>query len=153
MLVYGEDEALAAWVGERLGMAFSPPYVCIGVSRETLVAAALYNNFQLPNIQITFVTTSPRWATRQVIARILAYPFVELGCARVSAVTEVTNRDARRFLRRLGFRQEGYHPELFQRGDGVSYGLMKHDALKWLEKSHATTTIHAANEPRCGCGR
>jgi Wiskott-Aldrich syndrome protein len=96
MLIYGDDERLAAWIGEQLGARFSPPYICIGIVRNgTLAAACLYNNFNLPDVQMTIASTSPRWSTRQVIARLFSYPFLELGCGRVSALTRVHNQLAR----------------------------------------------------------
>jgi hypothetical protein len=135
MLIYNEDDALAQWIGRQLGgIRFSPPYCCIGVARGAeLLAAVLYNNFEPPNIQITFVTTSPRWASRQVIGRILGYPFRELGCRRISAITPARNKQARAFMLRLGFNEEGHHPDYFENDAGVSYGLLKRNAQKWLE--------------------
>lgn len=134
MLVYHHDEALAEWIGWQLDCKFAPPYKCIGVMRgDKLVAAVLYNNFQLPNIQMTIASVSPRWASRQVIGRLFAYPFHELRCRRVSAVTKAMNQPARAFLSRLGFVPEGFHPQLFEDDDGVSYGLLKNDARKWIE--------------------
>jgi RimJ/RimL family protein N-acetyltransferase len=155
MLVFGEDELLAEWLGRQLGLRFSPPYVCIGVVRDDqLVAVALYNNYEPPNIQMTFATTTPRWATRQMIGRLLAYPFRELGCLRVSVVTRDTNRPTRAFLCRLGFRQEGFHPSMFgENDDGVSYGLMRNDAQKWLEESHESPEHARAAESRNDGGR
>ncbi|HEX4571513.1 MAG TPA: GNAT family protein [Dongiaceae bacterium] len=153
MLVYQADEQLAAWIGGQIGVAFSPPYVCIGIVRgETLVAAVLYNDFQPPNIQMTIASITPRWASRQVIARLLAYPFLELQCLRVSAVTRATNEDARRFLARLGFHQEGHHPLLFPDDDGVSYGLMRSDAEHWLEGLNNAQQSSYPTDP-AGSGR
>jgi len=128
-------------MGIQLGKQFMPPYQCIGVVRgDAFVAGALFNNFDWPNIEITFVTTTPRWASRQVIGRIFAYPFCELGCRRLTAITGARNETARVFLERLGFGQEGIHPDLFEHDDGISYGLLKRDALKWLEISHVEST-------------
>jgi len=133
MLVY-DNEALALWIGTQLHKEFLPPYQCIGVARGAeLLAVALFNNFDWPSIEITFATTSPRWASRQMIARIIGYPFIELDCRRITAVTGRRNKDARAFLLRFGFHEEGHHPELFENDDGVSYGLLKRDAQKWLE--------------------
>jgi hypothetical protein len=141
-LIYNEDDALAEWCGVVLGRKFAPPYRCIGVQRGSdLVGCALFNNFDPPNIEITFVTTTPRWATRQTIGRILRYPFIELDCRRLTAITGSMNRPTRAFLCRLGFKQEGFHPELFASDAGVSYGLLKQDAMRWLEDFHEQGTV------------
>lgn len=136
MLLYGHDRELALWVGERLGLGGPVRGVdptAIGVARDgVIVAAALFSNYQWPTIEITFVTSTPRWASRDTIRGILAYPFVQLHCKRVTAVTEECNRPARAFLERLGFWQEGVHPDAFPSGTGISYGLLRSDAERWL---------------------
>jgi RimJ/RimL family protein N-acetyltransferase len=143
MLIFGQDRELAAWAAHRLGISdFRHPYVAIGVARHgELMAVAIYNNYQHPNIEITFVTSTPRWATRQAISSIFRYPFVQLKCRRLTAITEATNEDAGTFLVRLGFKQEGYHPQLFNAADGVSYGLLAQDAARWI----AEEIPHAAH--------
>ncbi|MGB8489126.1 MAG: hypothetical protein WCD67_22890, partial [Xanthobacteraceae bacterium] len=84
---------LARWAGARLGIADFSPCVAIGVARGgEVVAAAIYNNYRPPNIEITFVTSSPRWASKEAIRAMLRYPFVQLGCARLTAVTPAQNR-------------------------------------------------------------
>ena len=136
MLVYGHDRELSLWAGKRLGLdgpirGYDP--VAIGVARGgAIVAVALFANHQGPNIEITFVTSTPRWASHEMIRGILSYPFVQLACKRVTAVTEACNTDARAFLERLGFCQEGTHPDAFPSGDGISYGLLRKDAERWL---------------------
>jgi RimJ/RimL family protein N-acetyltransferase len=66
------------------------------------------------------------------VSAILRYPFVQLRCARVTAVTQSQNARARGFLCRLGFRQEGVHPDALPSGDAVSYGLLARDATRWI---------------------
>ena len=136
MLVYVHDKELSLWVGQRLGLDGPVRGVdptAIGVVREgRIVAAALFSNFQWPAIEITFVTSTPRWASKMAIRGILSYPFVQLNCKRVTAITEKCNRPARVFLERLGFSLEGIHPDAFPSGDGISYGLLRSDAERWL---------------------
>ena len=136
MLIYGHDRELALWVGQRLGLDGPVRGVdptAIGVARGgEIMAVALFSNFQPPTIEVTFVTSTPRWASREMIRGILRYPFVQLGCKRVTAVTEACNKPSRAFLERLGFWQEGVHPDAFPSGDGISYGLLRKDAERWL---------------------
>ena len=76
--------------------------------------------------------TSARVSGSRPIRAMLRYPFVQLGCARLTAVTPAQNRAARAFLARLGFRQEGVHPDALPGGDAVSYGLLARDAARWI---------------------
>ena len=148
MIVYGNKPLLLGWAGDRLGMKFDealsePLGVRIG---NEILAVAVINNVRWPNAEISFVTSSPRWASRTHIAGILAYPFFQLRMKRLSSLTEAMNQPARAFLCRLGFKQEGYHPEAFPSGDGVSYGLMREDAQRWLkERWVVESTKSAAN--------
>jgi RimJ/RimL family protein N-acetyltransferase len=133
MLLFDSDQILARWAGDRLGIADFGPYTAIGVvHRGEVVAAAIYNNYRPPNIDITFASASPRWASRGAIRAMLRYPFVQLGCMRLTAVTQAQNAPARAFLHRLGFCQEGVHPDALPSGDAVSYGLLARDAARWI---------------------
>lgn len=133
MLLYGHDALLARWAGERIGVDDFGPCVAIGVLHKgEIVAAAIFNQYRHPNIQVTFVTASPRWASKGAIRAILKYPFVQVGCKRITAVTEATNQPARAFLCRLGFTQEGYHPDALASGDAVTYGLLANNAARWI---------------------
>jgi RimJ/RimL family protein N-acetyltransferase len=155
MLIFGHDRALARWAGERIGIADFGPCVAIGVSYgNDIIAAAVYNQYRHPNIEVTFVTDRAphdRGAVREIrrsIGPLLRYPFVQLRCKRITAVTGATNQPARAFLCRLGFKQEGYHPEALPTGDAVSYGLFARDAARWLaEEAPHVERRNAASRP------
>jgi hypothetical protein len=133
VILYGHDAVIARWAGNRLGIADWGPCTTIGIMRHgDLVAAAVFHQYRHPNIEASIVTTDRRWATPNAIRAIMRYPFVQLGCKRLTAITEARNHPAREFLCRLGFRQEGYHEDVFETGDACSYGLLRRDAAKWL---------------------
>lgn len=139
MLIYGHDRELSLWAGLKLGfdgpIRTGAPPVAIGVARKgEIVAVAVYHDYRPPSIEVTFVTTTPRWASPSNIKAILHYPFCQLGCKRVTAITPETNVCARAFLERLGFKQEGVHPDVYDGNneDGISYGLLRRDAERWL---------------------
>jgi hypothetical protein len=149
MLVFGHNgivtapdavpnRILAKWAGDRIGIKDFGNCTTIGVMHKgEIVAVALYNKFLHPNIEVTFVTSTPRWASPGAVKTILRYPFVQLKCKRITATTEATNDPAREFLCRLGFKQEGYHPDVFMSGDAVTYGLLRQDAARWIaEEAH-----------------
>lgn len=135
MILYHHDEALIEWASKRLDRPLGGPHRCaVGVVRDgELAAVVVWSEFRWPDIQASIVSSSPRWFTRAHIREILRYPFVQLRCKRVTAITWATNQRARAFLCRLGFRQEGFHPEAMPDGDAaVSYGLLARDAARWL---------------------
>jgi RimJ/RimL family protein N-acetyltransferase len=148
MLLFGCDRELAQWAGARLGMHIAEPNTSIGVAHKgEIVAAAVFNNYRPPNIEITFVTSSPRWASKGAVSVILGYPFLQLGCKRVTAVIEAMNQPARAFLCRLGFKLEGIHPDVFASGAAETWGLLRHDARRWLEVAEESPLeqIHPAS--------
>lgn len=138
MLIFNSDAELARWAGAQLGMHIAEPNTSIGVAhRGKIVAAAVFNNYRPPNIEVTFVTTSPRWASPGAVKAILKYPFTQLGCKRVTAIIEAKNQPARAFLCRLGFKLEGIHPDALPSGDAETYGLLRKDAQRWVaEEQH-----------------
>lgn len=134
MLVYGRDREIARWVGFRLDVYDFGPCSAIGVVRDGhMVAGAVYSNYRHPSIEISFASMTPRWATREAIRALLRYPLVQLNCRRLYAVSPVQQTGAIEFMKRLGFRQEGYHPHALLTGDAVSLGLLRDDAARWID--------------------
>lgn len=136
-LIFGKDEELARWA-EATYPDCAPlprPLVSIGIASSDgkLLGVAIYLNFCHYDIQICFVTATPRWATPGNIRAILHYPFIQLGVKRMTAVTNKSNKKARKLLEGVGFRLEGVHPY----GDAgvrpsVTYGLYRENAGRWL---------------------
>lgn len=128
-----QTNTLVKWASQRLGGIDFGLCQAIGVHHgDELVAVAVYNGLRLPNIEITFVTASPKWASPNAVRALISYPFKQLGVKRLTAVTEATNQPARAFLCRLGFVQEGVHPDALPTGDAITYGLLRKSAAKWL---------------------
>lgn len=137
-LVFNQNEELAAWA-EANHPECSPlprPFTAIGVASDDgkILGVAIYHNFSNNDVEITFVTATPRWATSGIVRAILHYPFIQLGVKRMTAVTNKSNKKARKLLEGVGFKLEGVHPF----ADGgvrpkVSYGLYESVAQeKWL---------------------
>lgn len=150
-MIYGHDAVLAKWAGDRIGVTDFGPCRAIGVIRNYEIAAvAVFSQYRPPNIEISFVIENPRWATPQCVRAILRYPFVQLGCKRITAITEATNQRTRAFLCRLGFHQEGVHRDALPSGDAVTYGLLRQDASRWLaeEGSHRQVVPSATAGPK-----
>jgi len=107
MLLYGRDEAVAAWVASRLG--FSRGFgdcTAIGVTGhgDRLMGGAVYHNWnpEAGVIEISAAFVSPLWARPGVLHDLYAYPYEQMGCQATVYRTGETNRAARRFLRKRG---------------------------------------------------
>lgn len=140
-LVFGKDEELAAWAEAtfpEIGKV-GRPLQSIGVADKDgeLMAVAIFNNFgqnernETYDLQVTFVAATPNWATPGNIRAILHYPFIQLGVKRMTAITDKSNKRARKLNEGLGFVHEGTHPY----GDAgerpsLTYGLYRDEAMK-----------------------
>lgn len=128
------DEAVAKWVAERLDIedfGYCRTMALVADDGEML-GGVIFNNWRHTNIEMTIATVSPRWCKRSVLATIFSYPFFQLKCKRVTAITEVMNQPVRAFLCRLGFQEEGTLRKWFLDGaDGVIYGMLAEEC-RWI---------------------
>jgi RimJ/RimL family protein N-acetyltransferase len=136
-LIVDRPEELAQWAEAMLPeqAPFARPLTAIGIvsSENEIMGVAIYNNFRQNDIEITFVTATPKWATPGNVRAILSYPFVQLGVDRMTAITSKTNKKARKLLDRLGFKLEGIHPFAYAGKTACTYGLYLDNARKWVD--------------------
>jgi RimJ/RimL family protein N-acetyltransferase len=155
-LVIGEDAAVAAWVAARI--AWMPPQgfgpcAAIGVEAEDgrALGGVVFSNYQpcYRSIDIAGAAETPRWLTRRLIGRILSYPFVQLDCLRVTAVTPKKARNVRQTLEKLGFKREGAARLGFGRhGTAIIYGLIAPDWRRGPFGPDAVSASRAGSGPR-----
>lgn len=132
-LLVGADALIAAWVGLRIPHAHDfGPSVALGLVDEhgLIQAGAVFHNYQpqYAAIEISFALDGKGRLTRSGISGLLRYPFAQLGCQRVTACTPRKLRGARRFLKKLGFKEEGQVRLGFGTDDAFIYGLL---AKEW----------------------
>jgi RimJ/RimL family protein N-acetyltransferase len=68
---------------------------------------------------------SARWMTRDALVLFFAYPFIQCGMRRVTALVPAKNAHALRFDRKLGFEDEGYFKHALPGGDLVALGMLR----------------------------
>jgi hypothetical protein len=109
------------------------PFVALGVVRRgTLLGGFIYNEYRKHDIQLSAAFDRPGWALPGTLRALFSYPFNELGVARISAVTSIKNKKARKALVDIGFSLEGKHPKAISGlEDAVSYGMLRSDC-KWI---------------------
>lgn len=79
----------------------------LGLEREgELVAGVLYEGWNGHNVWMHVAIPPGSRITREFTRYCFHYPFVELGCKRVSGYVEASNAAARRFDEHLGFERE-----------------------------------------------
>jgi RimJ/RimL family protein N-acetyltransferase len=143
-LIHGQDRVMAAWAAERiehLNLDRMGPYVAIGVALpgRGLIAACLFHTYRpLPHgadIELSYAADSPLWATRSTIRGLLAYPFIQLGCARVTTMHAGENVRAQRVIQGLGWRREGIARRAHDGRDDLHiFGLLREEASeRWFQ--------------------
>lgn len=134
---HDEKQAVVAYIADRLGaspedMVGAMPFEVVAtMSRDgRLKGAVLYTNYRSDCIEMT-CAGEPGWLTRDAVKAFFAYPFVQLGCRRVSALAARNNKASRALAEKLGFKLEGVIRQGFTTGDAMLYGLLKTEC-RWL---------------------
>ena len=135
-LVFGEDEAIAAYVGAALGIDIHPPCTAIGFEHPVkgIVGGAVFNCYNGSNIELTMVLPK---VSRGIIRALAHYAFIQLKVTRVTARTKRSNARVRRILPKLGFAFEFPQVRYFgpnRADDALVFRLDPEIAkMKWLK--------------------
>lgn len=134
----GMHQNIANWVAERIPHVESfEKSTTIGVMDEKgdPIGAVVYHEYRDGGIQMSCAATSRHWLSSKVLGSIFRYPFKQLECARVTALTPSKNVHTRQFLERLGFVQEGVMRRGFGNDDCVVYGMLREEC-KWMREDN-----------------
>lgn len=99
-----------------------------------MAAGAVYHAYrpEFRGIEISFAMRPGLYLSRSAISALLRYPFIELNCVRVTAVTPLKATSTRQFLEKLGFKREGVLRRAFGTDDAVVYGML---AKEWARSA------------------
>ncbi|MFT8541429.1 GNAT family N-acetyltransferase [Acetobacter sp.] len=115
------DPRLPAFLKDRLGVTFFPPFTVMGLEKDgQIIAAMLFNVYTGPDIHVTIAGSG--W-TRRLLREMGQYLFDILQVERFTAVTEKQN--VIDFVERVGGKREGVLRNHFGRDrDGVIIGVL-----------------------------
>lgn len=124
-----------AFCKERMPVSLVAGMKGLGLERDgELVAGVLYEGFNHHNVWMHVAAEPGRsWLNKEFLRYCFHYPFVELGCKRISGYVEARNADARRFDEHLGFRQEAVLQGAASDGGDVILYVMRRDDCRYLE--------------------
>lgn len=127
------DRDVADWVSDQIwGAPEFENHQAIGVLRGSeLVGGVVYHNYREHDIELSCAATDPRWLSRGRLSVLFGYPFIQLGCLRVTAVAARSNKRARRMNERLGFKLEGCARKAWEGKDAMLYGMLREEC-RWL---------------------
>lgn len=136
-LVYDNDDANMAWASQRLGrpsMTWAHGTKTIGIERDgETVCVALYNLFTEKSCCAHIVTDgSRRWATRQTLRALFAYPFEQCKLDRITLPIQSSNKLSTILAIKLGFQFEGRLANSYANGDDDVLLGMQRSRCPWL---------------------
>ncbi len=139
-IVAGDDETVAGWVAQKLGVdAIKPPYRAFGFIDQhgTLIGGCVFNDYYPDgNVEMTYY--GPKAVTRSNLGFIASFCFDQLKAARITAKTRRMNVLARRILPKGGFIFEGTQKRYFgpsKGDDALVFVMFKDNAARWLAAS------------------
>lgn len=140
-LVWDQSDAVAAWVAKRCPYVVRgfDPCVAAGVVSEdgrVLLGGVVFHHFhpEFKTIEVSLAAITPRWLTRRILQQLMAYPFDQLKCQRITTGTPKKYKAARKFLQTFGFKHEGTVRKGFGNDDAIISGLM---AWEWRRSKWA----------------
>lgn len=106
----------------------------LGLEKDgELIAGVVYEGYNGTNVWM-HVAAEPgaRWMTRDYLRYCFYYPFIELGCKRVSGYVEASNTEARRFDEHLGFKREAVLEGAATDGGDVILYVMRREDCRYV---------------------
>jgi len=133
-LVSGRDEAVADFVADHIPeyRASHTPFSTVGLcdAAGQIVGGCIFENYNHINVEAHIAVAGP--VPRFFIRECFHYPFVQLGCRRITVLVREKNEAGRKFVHRLGFVQEGRIREALPNYENlIVYGILKHHC-RWL---------------------
>jgi hypothetical protein len=136
-IITGQNERLGPWLCERQeGASWFPgcgEVIGLETDEGEILAAVLFDEYNQANVNM-HVAAVPgrRWMTREYLWYCFYYPFVELGCKRITGIVPASNLEARRFDEHLGFTLEATLKDAHPQGDLLLY-VMRKENCRWLK--------------------
>lgn len=141
-VVYSPTDEMLAWATVRGGIKFRDDAAAIGVrSDDALHGVVVFDSFTTTGCWVSVVSDGGRkWITRELIIKVFAYPFIQLGYPRLNSFVSVNNADAIRFNEHFGFKREGILREAGEQGeDLIVYGMLRREC-RWLPERFSGKT-------------
>lgn len=156
LIVWDQRQRVIDFMASRVDAErFSDDAQAIGLeSGGGIVAAVVYEGKSGANILMHVASDGSRhWMTPAYLAACFRYPFVQLGCNRITGLVRADNIDAQRFDEHLGFKREGQLRAACTDGmDLIVYGMLKSECRFIEGKYHAALLADVRRTGLAGSG-
>jgi len=118
------DNRVVAFVAEKCGVDFIPPWTAMGIERDgEIIGGVVFNVFEGADVH---ASVAGRGWTAGFLAEVGHYVFDSLKCERITALTEQPS--IVRLAERMGGQLEGLMRNHFGKGrDAFLVGILKED--------------------------
>jgi RimJ/RimL family protein N-acetyltransferase len=132
-------DAVVAWVAERLGVNGDTAQARgIGWAKDGKIAIGLmFYGYTEAHIFVHVARDKATRLTPTLIAAMIDYPFVQLGCAYLRAFISESNGAAIDFARKLGANLEAELQDGLPSANILIFGLPRSEATRWLTASYS----------------
>lgn len=128
-MIITDAEIVGPWVANKAGWTWTPGRgTAIGLLLDGLAAGVIYEEYSGTNV---FCHIAAEKLCPKFMRVIFYYPFIQLGCKRITGPVVSTNTKARRFVERLGFEVEATLDHAHRDGDLIIYRMWK-EKCTWL---------------------
>lgn len=140
-LIHNQPDEVGTWVRDRTGgLWYEGAGAAIGFTFDgRLVAGATYTNYNGSNIHLEFAVTDRRVFNRASLWAAFSYPFLQLGCRRITAVVDCGNFRSLALCEHLGFAYEATLQDAAPNGDHQIVFRMLKSECRWIrdQRFHA----------------
>lgn len=139
-IIYNQDQQLVEWAAGVIGFTPRSDARAIGyASGGQMRAVTVFDTFGESDCNIHIASDgSGQWCTRNFLCCSFAFPFIQLGLARVTGFVPSTNAAALRFDLHLGFQHEGVVRNAFRGQDLIVLGMLREECRFIPEKYRRT---------------
>lgn len=135
-LLAGADVRVLDWHAKHTGQnplaIQTGTFTTLGITKgDNIIASVLYTRYRWPDLEMHMYSSTPKWCNKRVLKAMFSYPFKQLNCRRVTAVTDPANPAVCHFLERLGFKEEGRQRHGLPNGDALLLGMLREEC-KWV---------------------
>lgn len=144
-LIQDQPDEVGTWVCDRTGgLWYEGAGAAIGFTFDGAMAAGCtFENYNGANIYLRFAVQDRRVFNRASIWAVFSYPFLQLGCKRVTAVVDCDNVRSLTFVEHLGFVREATLADAAPNGDQAVFRMLKSEC-RWLRNNRFKPKAMAA---------
>lgn len=128
-VIYHSQKKMIDWASDRIGgNQFRDDAKAIGVMRnDHLVGVVVFDAFAPGSCCVSVASDgTARWLSREFLIRVFAYPFIQCGFRRLTALISEHNAASIKFCESVGFIREGILRQDGSNGeDLLVYGLLR----------------------------